>query len=187
MSFMWSLVAVSVGSSVATGIAGNNAAEAGQKNANRRYAMKGKNAENQMDEQKSLAFEKMTEVTRGFLKTKGTMQAVEAETMVTGNVAKRLKGAARRESSEAKGQVAKVANANIKNIAQDMLAEKIDTEAVLSELESRKKSSLQIAIDAGVAGVGTYVGLGSDLTGAKPKNTGVKDTTNITGVGIDLW
>lgn len=174
MSFMWSMVAVSVGSTVASGMAANESAENAQENANRRYAMKNANAGNQMDEQKSLAFEKMTEVTRGFMKTKGTMEAVQAETMVGGNVQKRLKGAARRESSEAKGQVAKVANANIKNIAQGMLAEKIDTDAMLMELESRKKSSLQIAVDAGVTGVGTYVGLGGDMTGVKDSVSGVK-------------
>ena len=140
--------------------AANASADAAQDNANRRYALNASVAENQMEEQKSLAMEKMTEVTRGFLITRGTMDAVQAETMVGGNVQKRLKAQNRLDASEAKGQVAKTTNRNIQNIAQDMLAEKVDTEALLMEAESRKKSSLAMLVEAGGAGLSAYASLG---------------------------
>jgi len=171
--FTGTMVVLSAGSSHLSSQSTNAQAEASQANTRRRYELKSKIAENQMEEQKSLAMEKMTEVTRSFLKTKGTMEVVQAETMVAGNVAKRLKGAARTEASEAKGQIAKVTNRNIQNIAQDMIAEKVDSEALLMEAESRKKSSLTMLLDAGMAGASTYVGMGGPLP--TKTTSGVKD------------
>lgn len=169
----------SAGMTYMNGMANNASAQNGIDNANRRYALKSKNAENQMEEQKSLALEKMTEVTRAFLKNKGTMKAAQAETMVGGNIAKRLKHQNARQASEEKGQVAKTTNANIVNIAQGMLSERVDTEAQVRELESRKKSSLNLLIESGVSGVSTYVGAGGMDTfvesGIKKGNTGVKN------------
>lgn len=155
------------------GKATNASAEAGQENTRRRYLLKGKNAENQIEEQKSLAMEKMTEVSRQFFKTKGTMEAVRSETMVTGNLAQRLKNQARTDASEAKGQVAKVTNANIVNIAQDMIAEKVDSEAMLMELENKKKSSMQLLLDSGLSAASSFVGAGG-MSGFTTSTTGTK-------------
>lgn len=175
MSFFFagSMAVVAGTGAYMSGKTANASAEATQDNVNRRYLLKSNVAKNQMEEQKSLAFEKMTEVTRGFLKTKGTMEAVQAETMVTGNVAKRLKGAARTKASEQKGQIAKTTNANIVNIAQDMIATKVDSEAQLMEAESKKKSSLQLLADAGIAGGSTFVGAGG-MAGFTQSEVGVK-------------
>jgi len=176
MSFMYVAIgtaALSAGATYMSGEAANASAEAGQANAKRRFALKSKNAENQMEEQKSLAMEKMTEVTRQFLLTKGTMEVARAESGVGGNVAQRLKMQANTDASEAKGQVAKVTNSNIVNIAQDMIAEKVDTDAMMMELESRKKSSLQLLVDSGLAGASTFVSMGG-MSGFTESKVGVK-------------
>lgn len=161
------------------GKASNAQAENSQNNTRRRYALKSNNAKNQMEEQKSLAMEKMTETTRKFLLTKGTMATVQAESMVGGNVAKRIAHKNRREMNEEKGQIAKVTNSNIVNIAQNMLAEKVDTEAMLMEAESRKKSSGQIMLDMGIAAGSTFISAGGASgfakSGIKKGNTGVKN------------
>lgn len=150
----------------------NNAISAAQQQANtkRRYAIKSKISKSQMEEQRSLAMEKMTEVTRNFLATKGTMETMQAETMVAGNVAKRLKASARTTASEEKGQVAKVADSNITNIAQDMLSEKVDSEALLMQSDYKRKSTLSMLTNAGIAGVSTFVGAG----GLTNTSSGVK-------------
>lgn len=133
--------------------AGNAAADSAQQNASRRYAMQAGIAENQMEEQQTIAMEKMTEVTRKFLVAKGQAKAVQAETMVGGNVQKRLKADRRLKESEAKGKIAKEIDTNVVNIAQDMLAKKIDTEAIMAEAESKKKNAFT---EAAIAGLGTY-------------------------------
>jgi pimeloyl-CoA synthetase len=134
----------------------NKASEVAQDNATRRYALESGVAESQMEEQQELALEKMTEITRGFLKAKGQATAVQAETMVTGNVAKRLEADRRIKESEAKGKVAKEIDTNVINIAQGMIANKIDTEAILAEAESKKKNSLAIATDMTMTGLSGY-------------------------------
>ncbi len=171
--FAGGMALLSGGATYLNSQADNASAELAQDNTYRRYAIKKGIAENKMEEQRTLAMEKMTEVTRSFLKTKGTMEAVQAETMVGGNVAKRMKASTRRESSEEKGQVAKVADVNIQNVAQDMLAEKVDSEALLMEAESRKKSSLTMLIDAGVAGASAFASAGG-MSGFNQSNTGIK-------------
>lgn len=162
---------LAIGSSVMQSNAANKQARQAQENASRRYAMQGATAQMQMDEQQSLAFEKMTEVTRQFLVSKGTMQAAQAETMVGGNVQKRLEAQRRTTESETKGQIAKQANANIVNIAQGMLAQKIDTDAITAELQARKKSTLTIAAEAGIYGLQSGA---SALSGIKDMNPSAK-------------
>ena len=154
----WAMIgaATSVYGVASSSIAQNQQAAAGQRNAARRYNMQNAIAGQQMVEQESLALEKMTEVSRQYFAAKGTMTAVQAETMVGGNVAKQKSRQLDVQSSEAKGQVAKQANANIRNIASDMLASKIDLDATLAELEAKKKNSLTIALEAGLAGANSY-------------------------------
>jgi hypothetical protein len=177
---MWvavGMAAVSAYSSMESAKAQNKAANRAQDNANRRYALEAGVAEGQMEEQQQLALEKMTDITRGFLKAKGQATTVQAETMVTGNVAKRLEADRRIKESEAKGKVAKEIDTNVINIAQGMIANKIDTEAILAEAESKKKNSLAIATDMVVAGGQGYMAGSSIQKGfsGTPK-VGVKGT-----------
>jgi hypothetical protein len=131
----------------------NRSADLAAGNASRRYALKANIAENQMEEQNSMAMEKMTDVARNFLKARGTAKAMQAESMVGGNVTKRIEVNNRMKESETKGKVAKEVNTNILNIAQDMLAEKIDTEALIAEALSKKKNGMQMLTDSAMAGV----------------------------------
>lgn len=166
-------------SSYANGQANNASAQAGQENAWRRYAIQSENADAQGQEQHQLALEKMTEVTRMFLANRGKMEVAQAETMVGGNVAKRLAKQNATDASEEKGQIAKTANANIVNIAQNLLGDKVDTEAQVMEFQSRKKSSMQLLLDAGVSGVSTFASFGGmdafAESGIKKGNTGSKN------------
>lgn len=159
----WVVAGMTAAGSVMQSQAANKQAKQAQQNASRRYGLNASIAQNQMEEQRSLAMEKMTEVSRKFLLAKGTMQAVQAETMVGGNVQKRLEAQRRTTESETKGQVAKQANANVLNIAQGMLAKKIDTEATIAELEARKKNSLTIAMEAGLTGAQSAISFESGL------------------------
>ena len=106
-----------------------------------------------MEEQNQLALEKMTAVTRQFIKAKGTAKAIQAETMVGGNVAKIAKADMRLKESETKGKVAKEIDTNVINIAQGMIAKKIDTEALVAEALSKKKSGMSLLTDSAMAGV----------------------------------
>jgi hypothetical protein len=150
MAFAISAGVLMAGSAYMNAQAQNASMEAAQKNAERRYGMQAAIAGNQMEEQNMLAMEKMTEVTRKFLLAKGKATTVQAETMVGGNVQKRLSANLSSQSSEIKGKVAQEVNTNIINVATDMLAKKIDTEAMIAEAESKKKSSLAIAVDMGL-------------------------------------
>lgn len=164
-------------SSYMSGQAVNASAIQSQKNTRRRYKLKGDIAKSQMEEQRELAFEKMTEVTRSFMKTKGTLEAVQAETMVGGNVQKRLSHAANREASEEKGQIAKVADVNIINIAQSMIADKVDSEAMLMEAESKKKGSMELLLGAGLAAGTTFVDMGGVSSfNSFTSKSGIKET-----------
>lgn len=152
MSFGFTVAAISAYSSYSANRASNQAAGRAQENARRRYLLQSGVAKNQMEEQKMMALEKMTEVSRKFLEAKGRATVVQAETGVTGNVQKRLAGIQRTKESEVKGKVAKEIDTNVVNIAQDMLAKKIDTEAMIAEAEAKKKSSLTMLTEAGIAG-----------------------------------
>lgn len=132
--------ALSAFSSYSGAKAQNRAASQAQANASRRYALQANIAKNQMEEQQSIAMEKMTDITRSFVLAKGKAKTIQAETMVGGNVQKRLAHQTAMKSSEAKGKIAKEIDTNVVNIAQDMLAKKIDTEAVIAEAESKKKN-----------------------------------------------
>jgi len=136
--------------------AGNEQADRESRKAKQRYAIKTGIAENQMEEQNMLALEKMTDVTRKFLIAKGTGKAVQAETMVGGNLQKIKERDLRIKESETKGKVAKEIDINVINIAQGMIAEKIDTDALVAEALAKKKSGLQMLTNASLAGMKGY-------------------------------
>lgn len=124
-----------------------NASEEARENARRRYELKSGVSKNQMEEQKNLALEKMTDITRETLKVKATQKVAQIESGVTGNLAKRKESLLRLKSSEAKGKVAKETDTNNINIARGMLAEKIDTEALIREANLRESSTANIALN----------------------------------------
>ena len=151
--------------------AANDAADATALNASRRYELEAGVAQNQMDEQQQLATEKMTDVTRAFLKAKGTAKAVQAETGTSGNVSKRMRSVDRLKESEAKGKIAKEIDTNVVNIAQGMLASKIDTEATIADAMASKKNVFTSTLMGGLEGAQqgmSFASSASGLTGASP-------------------
>jgi len=153
VSFAGGTGALGAYSSYMGNVAGNESANQAASNASRRYEIKAGIAENQMEEQNQIALEKMTDVARQFLKARGTAKAVQAESMVGGNVAQRIESESRIKESEVKGKVAQEVDTNIINIAQGMLAEKIDTEAMINEALSRKRSGAEILVNTGIEGL----------------------------------
>jgi len=153
---MWvavGMAAVSAVSAYDSNQRNNAAMDAAAGNASRRYQMQANISEDQMDEQQIIARGAMTDITRQFLQAKGTAKAIQAETMVGGNVAKRATSNLRLKESEAKGKVASEVNVNIINIAQGMIANKIDTDALVSEALSKKRTGLTAFTDVALAGM----------------------------------
>ena len=132
----------------------NESIEQAIKNSQRRYALKSSIAENQMTEQEQEAMGKMTDVARAFLKAKGTAKAVQAESGVGGNVQKIQEFQLASKEAETKGKVAKEIDTNVINIAQDMLANKIDTEAMIDEAISQGSYGADFLLDTAIGGVG---------------------------------
>lgn len=189
--YTWVATAV-IGASVVMGAvqssqsakAVNRQSAQAQRNADRRYALQSGVAENQMEEQQEQALEKMTDVTRKFLVAKGQATVHQAESGVSGVTQKRIEAVTRGKFSEAKSKVAKETDTNVINIAQDMLAKKIDTEALIAEAEARKKNvfseTLMGAIQGGISGVGTAMAVKSAGAG-KGTGTGTKSTSFTSG------
>jgi len=189
MAFMW----VAMGTSAVIGAysasesakANNEAMSQTQDNAVRRYELQADIAEQQMEEQQGIARDKMTDVTRAFLVAKGKSTAIQAETMVGGNVSQKLEAVERTKYSEAKGKVAKEVDTNVINIANDMLAKQVDTEAIISEAESKKKNVFTSMLTGGVSGAISGYQMGSSIssptTSVGVKSTGVSasSSTNI--------
>ena len=134
----------------------NRQADAMADNANRRYALEAGVASQQMDEQGSIAFESMTDVTRQFLVARGQARAIQAESGVSGKTQQRMESVDRTKASEVKSKVARDVNTNIVNIAQGMLASKVDTEALVAEANARRKNvgmdTLMGGIQGGISG-----------------------------------
>ena len=144
--------ALSMASAYSSAQAQNANANMQQANARRRYLMQSQVAGEQMEEQKQLAFEKMTEVSQKFLLAKGRATAIQAESGVAGKTVDRAKALQRTKESIVKGKVAREADVNNINIARGMIANKIDTEALIQEAEANKLSSTQIATNMIIAG-----------------------------------
>lgn len=131
--------------------------------AKRRYTLESGIAQQQMTEQQNLAMEKMTDISRAFLLASSQDKVIQAETGVGGNVQQRMEAINRTKASEAKGQVAKELDTNVINIANGMLANKIDTEAILAKAQAEKKSVALAALSGAVSGASTGFQLGGAL------------------------
>lgn len=158
MSFMISATTAFAGVSAygayQSAVAGNEQADRASDNARRRYEVKSGISKNQMEEQQTIALEKMTDVTRQFMKARGQAKAIQAETGVAGITEQKKIFDFGAKESETKGRVAKEIDTNVINIAQGMLADKVDTDAMIQEALSKKKGSLSILTDTVVAGAG---------------------------------
>lgn len=152
MSAVWTMVAVSAYAAYSSSKATNDAADAQQANADRKYKLEAGVTVNQMEEQQSIAMQEMTEVSRAFLKAKSTAEAQQAESGVAGVSAQRAKSVMNTKESEAKGKVAQAINTNVINIAQGMLASKIETEAIIQEAESKKRNVMFDTVLGGIQG-----------------------------------
>lgn len=149
----------------------NMSAKAKEKEAQRRYALKSGVAKNQLEEQQGMARQKMTEVTQKFLAASGSMQAASGETLTGGNVRSRLKRNLGYQESEAKSKVAQEVDTNAINIAQGMLAEKIDTEAIIGQARLSRQSVLLGTLNGAMQGASTGL---SASSGIKNLNTPTK-------------
>lgn len=164
--YTWGFVAAAV---VGAAVSASNASRTNkqnkrtQANARRRYELKAGVAGQQVEEQQQQATALMTDVTRKFLAARGSAEVVRAESGVTGNVSKRLSGVQRTKESEAKGEIAKQIDTNVVNIAQGMLADKIDTEAIVAEAESRKRNVFTSAVEGAVTTSLSFGGTASTL------------------------
>lgn len=178
----WILTA-SVGASTAVGAyssyssskATNRQMQQAQESAERRYMQQADVAEQQFTEQQQNAMEQMTEISRKFLQAKGQAKALQAETGTTGVTAKRIEAVTRTAYSDAKGKLAREIDTNIINIANNMLANRIDTEAVIAEAESKKQNVFTNTLLGGIQGAVTGVQLGSAIKSFQ--GSGVKTTT----------
>ena len=162
----------------------NRQARLAEENAERRYAIEAGVASQQMEEQQSIAFEKMTDVTRQFLQSQGQAVAIQAETGVSGKTAQRMEAVTRTKFSEAKGKVAQEVNTNVINIAQGMLASKVDTEALIAEARARRRN---VGIDTMLGGV--QGGVQGYMLGSSISNSGIfsKGTVASQGGGTQIF
>jgi hypothetical protein len=143
----------------------NRASEQAKESERRRYLLQSGIAKNQMEEQQGMALEKMTDISRAFIKAKGTATASQAESGVGGNVQQRMKSIQNTKASEAKGKVAKEIDTNVINIANGMLAKKVDTDAIIAEAESRKQNVAMNTIIGGINGAVSGYSLGKSIKG----------------------
>lgn len=151
--------------------AANKSAKATEKEAARRYALKRGIATNQLEEQQGIARDKMTEITQKFLSASGSMQAASGESLTGGNVTSRIKRDLGSKESEAKSKVAQEVNTNVINIAQGMLAEKIDTEAIIGQARLSKKNVL----------MGTAMGALQGVSAGSSAMSGLKSLNIVKG------
>jgi len=171
MSFAVTAITVGMGTMAAVGSiqaskAQNAAAKMEEDQAKRRYALQSGIAQNQLEEQDNAAIEQMTAISREFMKARGSMAAMMGESDTGGNTQRRLNLALRREESETKGALAKDINTNKINIATGLLADKIDTEAIMQNARAKRISSATMAmnaITAGVSGAGSAASAGTSI------------------------
>lgn len=128
----------------------NDATEASAEQARRKYLMENSIATEQIEEQDQIAMEKMTEVSRAFLKAKGSATAIQAESGVTGNVAKRFKADMRKGESESKQNLIRETQTNKENIARGMLANKIDLNTTIANLNAQRVNTTLSTITGGI-------------------------------------
>ncbi|MGB1226465.1 MAG: virion core protein, T7 gp14 family [Poseidonibacter sp.] len=176
----WIVVGVTATSAAYSSYQGNKAAEQAQENAERRYATKSSISKQQFDEQEQMQLEKMTDVTRKFMVAKGRAKAIQAEGLTGGITAQKAEANLSLKKSEVKGKVAKETETNIVNIAHGALANKIDTDAMIAEAESRKRN---VFAEAAIAGGTTYAHLKAQQKGGTSNET--KKTNNSSANYVD--
>lgn len=162
------MVAVSAYSAYSSASSANESAEMQQANAERKYRLESGTAVNQMEEQQSIAMQEMTEVSRAFLKAKSTAEAQQAESGVAGVSAQRAKSVMNTKEGEAKGKVAQEIDTNVINIAQGMLASKIETEGIIQEAESKKRNVMFDTVLGGIQGALSGYSMGKSAGGTTP-------------------
>ena len=167
-----SSVAVSAGmaglSAYSSSQTANMSAKAKEAEAKRRYALKSGTARNQLEEQQGLARDKMTEITRKFALASGSMQAASGESATGGNVRLRMSKDLALKESEAKGTVAKEVDTNAINIAQGMLANKIDTEAIIGQAKLSKQNVLINTVGGLIGGASSGISMASGIKNLMP-------------------
>jgi hypothetical protein len=147
----------------------NMSAKAKEKEAKRRYALKSGASKNQLEEQQGIARDKMTEITRKFALASGSMQAASGESETGGNVRLRMSKDLALKESEAKGTVAKEVDTNAINIAQGMLADKIDTEAIIGQAKLSKQNVLLNTAGGIISGASSGISMASGIKNLKAK------------------
>ena len=174
-----SMAVVSAYGASETTKANNRSASRSQANTTRRYLIKAGIAQDQMEEQQQFAVEKMTDVTRQFLVAKGRATAIQAEAGVDGVSSQRQQSVMRTKASEEKGKIAREIDTNVVNIAQDIMADRIDSMAQIDEAESRKKNVFTETAMGAMSGAIQGYSLGSKMGGIKSASgTGAKTASN---------
>ena len=143
--------------------AANNQADAQSEAANRKYRLESGVAENQMDEQQSIALQQMTKVNREYMVAKSTAKAQQADMGVAGVSADRGKSVMRTKASEAKGEVASEVDTNVINIAQGMLASKIEAENTIADANAKRRNALFDTVIGGIQGGVQGYGMGKSI------------------------
>lgn len=165
MSAIYTSMAIAAYSAYSSAEAANEQADNQTEAANRKYRLESGVATNQMEEQQVNAMSEMTEVSRAFLQAKSTAEAQRAESGVSGVSAQRAKAVMSTKESEAKGKVAREIDTNVVNIAQGMLASKIDTESIIADANSKKRNVMFDTLMGGVQGGLQGYSLGKSLSG----------------------
>jgi hypothetical protein len=150
----------------------NMSAKAKEAEAKRRYLLQSGTAKNQLEEQQGIARDKMTEITRKFALASGSMQAASGESSTGGNVRLRMSKDLALKESEAKGVVAKEVDTNSINIAQGMLADKIDTEAIIGQAKLSKQNVLLNTAGAMIGGASSGISMASGIKNLQPTKKG---------------
>lgn len=164
-------------SAYASAEAANEQADNQAEAANRKYRLESGVASNQMEEQQVNAMSEMTEVSRAFLQAKSTAEAQRAESGVSGVSAQRAKAVMSTKESEAKGKVAREIDTNVVNIAQGMLASKIDTESIIADANSKKRNVMFDTIIGGIQGGLQGYSMGKSLSGGSASTKSIADTS----------
>ena len=160
----WIGAATAITGSVLGAQATNRAASQSQQDILDRWEWQAMIGKEQIQEQQQDVLEKTTDITRKFLTTKGKMTAAQAGMGVTGKTAQRMALMTRAEASELKSKVMKEAETNVVNIANNVMAKKLDADANITKLQSQKKSTAAIIFNAASAGMQGY-SMGSNFAG----------------------
>lgn len=169
-----------------TARANNRSQRITQEEANRRYLFQESIMKDQIEEQDNMALSQMTDLSREFLIAKGKMETTQAESGVSGKSVDRASVILSNKEAEAKSKLATEIDTNKINIARDMMANKIDTEAIIRESKARELSSTQILTNTLISGVqggaSGYI-LGKSLFGS----SGGLNTKATTGSSNAWW